>query len=43
MNKLIKEIFGIETGFQGTVLSSFAKMNLEAVTEEVNDKASALF
>lgn len=38
MNLLLKDIFGIATGFQGTVLSSFAKLNLESVTEEVNDK-----
>ncbi|KAL3899587.1 MAG: hypothetical protein SGCHY_001934 [Lobulomycetales sp.] len=38
MNEFIRQIFGIDTGFQGTVLSSFAKMNLESVTEEVNDK-----
>jgi hypothetical protein len=42
MNELIKDIFCISTGFQGTVLSSFAKMNLESVTEEVNDKVCGL-
>jgi hypothetical protein len=38
INKFIQEIFGIETGFQGTVISSFAKLNLDSVTEDVNDK-----
>lgn len=42
MNEFIRQIFGIDTGFQGTVLSSFAKMNLESVTEEVNDKVLVL-
>lgn len=40
VNDLIHQIFGIETGFQGTILSQFAKLNLESVTEEVNDKVS---
>ncbi|KAJ3383254.1 hypothetical protein HDU92_004289 [Lobulomyces angularis] len=38
VNDLIQQIFGIDTGFQGTVMSTFAKLNLETVTEEVNDK-----
>ena len=38
MNEIIGKIFGIETGFQGTVISSFAKLNLDSVTEEVNEK-----
>ena len=38
VNKCIQELFGIETGFQGTVISSFAKLNLDSVTEDVNDK-----
>ncbi|KAJ3083563.1 hypothetical protein HK102_001015 [Quaeritorhiza haematococci] len=38
VNEHIQKIFGIQTGFQGTVISQFAKLNLESVTEDVNDK-----
>ncbi|TPX38041.1 hypothetical protein SmJEL517_g00044 [Synchytrium microbalum] len=38
VNTFIESIFGIETGFQGTMISQFAKLNLESVTEDVNDK-----
>jgi nucleoside-diphosphate-sugar epimerase len=38
MNDFIKEIFGISTGFQGTMISQLAKLNLESITEDVNDK-----
>ncbi|KAJ3038679.1 hypothetical protein HDV00_000428 [Rhizophlyctis rosea] len=38
INGFIGSIFGIETGFQGTMISQFAKLNLESVTEDVNDK-----
>ena len=38
VNVHIREIFGIETGFQGTMISQFAKLNLDSVTEDVNDK-----
>jgi len=38
MAEIIGEIFGIETGFQGTVISSFAKMNLDSVVDDVNDE-----
>ncbi|KAJ3182671.1 hypothetical protein HDU87_008010 [Geranomyces variabilis] len=38
VNDHIKSIFGIETGFQGSIISQFAKLNLESVTEDVNDK-----
>lgn len=38
INAFVGTIFGIETGFQGTVISSFAKMNLESVVEDVNEK-----
>ncbi|KAJ3130243.1 hypothetical protein HK098_004290 [Nowakowskiella sp. JEL0407] len=37
VNEFIKKIFGIETGFQGTAINLYAKLNLEAVTEDVND------
>ncbi|KAI9276747.1 hypothetical protein BDA99DRAFT_494018 [Phascolomyces articulosus] len=38
INKLLREIFGIETGYHGSVVSSFAKLNLDSVTEDVNEK-----
>lgn len=38
INDHIEAIFGIKTGFQGTIISSFAKLNLDSVTEDVNDK-----
>ncbi|KAL7750824.1 hypothetical protein RI367_003781 [Sorochytrium milnesiophthora] len=37
VNAHIRTIFGIETGFQGTIISNFAKLNLASVTEEVNE------
>ncbi|KAF2831271.1 NAD(P)-binding protein [Ophiobolus disseminans] len=36
--KLIHEIFGIETGFHGTLISAFARLNLDHVVDEVNDE-----
>ncbi|KAJ3180795.1 hypothetical protein HDU85_003874 [Gaertneriomyces sp. JEL0708] len=38
VNEIVGALFGIDTGFQGTVISQFAKLNLESVTEDVNDK-----
>ncbi|KAI9487954.1 hypothetical protein BDB00DRAFT_83521 [Zychaea mexicana] len=38
INKHLRDIFGIETGYHGTVVSSFAKLNLDSVTEDVNEK-----
>ncbi|KAJ3115417.1 hypothetical protein HK100_001353 [Physocladia obscura] len=38
INEVIKSIFGIETGFSGTIISQFAKLNLESITEDVNEK-----
>ena len=29
--RIISEVFGIKTGFQGSLISQFAKMNLEHV------------
>ena len=34
---LIHEIFNIETGFQGSLISQFAKMNLDSVVDDVNE------
>lgn len=35
---IIREIYGIKTDYQGSVISNFAMLNLESVTEDVNDK-----
>ena len=35
--EIIKQIFGIETGFQNTLVNTFARLNLEHVVDEVND------
>jgi hypothetical protein len=32
------EVFGIETGFHGTLISAFARLNLDHVVDEVNDE-----
>ncbi|KAF9180255.1 hypothetical protein BGZ49_005026, partial [Haplosporangium sp. Z 27] len=37
INTHIRAIFGIETGFQGTVVSQFAKLNMKDATEEINE------
>ena len=31
-------IFGIQTGFQGTLISSFARLNLDSVVDDVNEE-----
>ena len=38
MAKLMHETFKIETGFHGTVINVFARMNLDHVVDEVNDE-----
>lgn len=38
VNSIIRDLYKIETGFQGTVISNFAKLNLQSVTEDVNEK-----
>ena len=38
MAALIHTIFKIPTGFQGTVISQFARLNLDHVTEDVNEE-----
>lgn len=38
MANVIGEIFGIKTGFQGTLISHFAKLNMDSVVEDVNDE-----
>jgi nucleoside-diphosphate-sugar epimerase len=38
VNGFLGEIFGIEIGFMGSMVSQLAKLNLSAVAEEANDK-----
>ncbi|TKA65189.1 hypothetical protein B0A49_07906 [Cryomyces minteri] len=38
MAGLIRDIFGIATGFQGTLINTFARLNLEHVVDDVNDE-----
>lgn len=38
MSKLMHEAFTIETGFHGTLINTFARMNLDHVVDEVNDE-----
>ena len=32
------EVFNIETGFHGTLISAFARLNLDHIVDEVNDE-----
>ncbi|RAL66194.1 hypothetical protein DID88_005866 [Monilinia fructigena] len=36
--ELIGEIFGIKTGFQGQLVSSFAKLNMDSVVDDINEE-----
>lgn len=38
INEIIESIFGIKTDFAGTLISQFAKLNLESITDDTNDK-----
>ena len=38
MAGIIGDIFKIETGFQGQLISTFARMNLDSVVDDVNDE-----
>lgn len=38
VNKILETIFGINTGFVGTIMSNMARANFKSVTEDVNDK-----
>eukprot|EP00003_Mantamonas_plastica_P011050 TRINITY_DN2061_c0_g1_i4.p1 TRINITY_DN2061_c0_g1~~TRINITY_DN2061_c0_g1_i4.p1 ORF type:complete len:271 (-),score=98.45 TRINITY_DN2061_c0_g1_i4:101-913(-) len=38
INDMLEKIFGIKTGFQGTIASNAAKMNMSFTTEYINDK-----
>ncbi|KAF9281047.1 hypothetical protein BKA57DRAFT_291575 [Linnemannia elongata] len=37
VNAHIRAIFGIETGFQGKVISQMAKLNMKGATEDINE------
>jgi hypothetical protein len=37
MAGIFSEVFGIETGFQNTLINTFARLNLEHVVDDVND------
>ena len=38
MAELFGSVFDIQTGFQGTLVSSFARLNLDSVVEDVNEE-----
>lgn len=35
---IIAQIFGIQTGFQGQLISTFARLNMDSVVDDVNDE-----
>ena len=37
MAEIIGALFGIKTGFQGQLISTFARMNMDSVVDDVND------
>lgn len=37
MAELVTQVFGVETGFQSTLVNTFARLNLEHVVDDVND------
>lgn len=38
MADIIKQVFGVDTGFQNTLVNTFARLNLEHVVDDVNDE-----
>lgn len=40
--KVIEEVVGVEAGFHGSIISSFAKLNMGDVLEDVNDKVNPI-
>ena len=38
MSRLMAETFSISTGFHGTIISAFARLNMDHVVDEVNDE-----
>jgi len=39
MANIISQVFGIKTGFQGQIISTFARLNLDHVVDDVNDES----
>ena len=39
MAKIIHDTFNIDTGFHGTIISAFARLNLDYVVDDVNDES----
>ncbi len=37
MAEIVGEIFKIETGFQGQLVSTFARLNMDSVVDDIND------
>lgn len=37
MAEIIGQLFGIKTGFQGQIISTFARLNMDSVVDDVND------
>lgn len=37
LSTIVNKVFGIPTGFQGTLVSSFARLNLDSVVDEINN------
>lgn len=35
---LVADIFNIETGFQGQIVSTFARLNMDSVVDDINDE-----
>jgi len=38
INDILEKLFGIKTGFHGVIVSNLAKVNLQGVAEQANDK-----
>jgi len=38
MAEIVGEIFKIETGFQGQLVSTFARLNMDSVVDDINDE-----
>ena len=38
MAEIIGQLFGIETSFQGQLVSTFARLNMDSVVDDVNDE-----
>ena len=38
MAEIVGQVFGIKTGFQGQLISTFAKLNMDSVVDDVNDE-----